>query len=237
MRVAGLGLLSLLLITACGPGVPDLSKETSQFPRTDRKSWSSTGWEGLRWGMGPGDVQVHLGPKGMNLGGKYQPITTGMGMGGAKRYELLESGRTVGGEKMIVVFGFEAGRLASVLERPMINTGTEFSKFAAWATAARDELAKKFGDPKEELGKDYLAAADRQWGRRYDARWESKKFWGAVILASVADLEVEDASVRAVDPKRAAEYREKRNAQVQEKLKDPQGYRKKHAMEQMQEQQ
>lgn len=47
--VVALGLLGFLLLT------PD-----TRLPRTDPKTWSEGGWHNLRWGMGPGDVELIL---------------------------------------------------------------------------------------------------------------------------------------------------------------------------------
>ncbi len=219
------GLAAVLLAMACTQSVPDLSSEPSRFERTDRKTWSKYGWEGLRWGMGPGDVQVHLGPKGMNVPGTFEPEPK-LPIPRMRSFVVRGSGRTVGGEKSILVFGFMGNSLFTVVERPDMPEA-DFPRYARWATNARAELVKRWGQPDEEKGASYLQATQRDAGQAYAASWTSDKFTGGVMLVSRGDPEIEDASVRAVDPKRA----QKARAAVREEAASGGPHKRRPAME------
>jgi hypothetical protein len=194
----------LVSAVACSKNPPDLSSEPTRFSRTDRKTWSEQGWEGLRWGMGPGDVEVHLGPNGMRLGGVYeaQGNTPDPRL---KHFTLKGSTRTCGGEKVTLSFGFLDGALYAVHEEPVLPD--DFQRAVRWAWNARLELAKKWGEPTEEKGKEYLQASERGDGS-YEAGWKSDKAAGGVSLFSSAYSKKEFASVGSIEPTRAATVRD-----------------------------
>ncbi len=205
MRLAAVA--AVLVVTACSRGVPDLSSEPSPYPRRSTWRWSSEGWEGLRWGMGPGDVQVHVGPKGMNLGGTFEPVKRTPNPR-LRTYLLRDSARRLGGETTFVTFAFLDDALFEVHEEPAIPSG-DFERALRWAGNARQELARRWGEPRTEKGKDFLASTQEQGGR-YEAQWRS----GGVTMAWKPDLEREDVSARTLDPGRAGTVRDLLRAQL-----------------------
>lgn len=170
--------LATLLVVACGR-LRDLSSEPSRFARTERRTWSREGWEGLRWGMGPGDVEVHLATA-MKLGGVFAPkASRDPGVPRLTEYELTGSGRAVAGEPTQLAFRFVDGKLFLVSEAPAFTASRERDRpeprrVARWVfAAARAEFEGERGAPTDAEGQALLAAAERPRPESpYAAGWE-----------------------------------------------------------------
>ena len=169
--VASLALALLLGLVGCGKN-PVLSSEFSRFPRTSRGTWSNEGWEGLRWGMGPGDVEVHLA-KAMKAGGEYAPEKSYAEEARLKMYSLTKTTRKLGGEASALRFYFLDDRLYMVSEHVEMPVA-EARRGVRSLSTVRSELAKHLGEPKNEQGLAIFQSAELDESAPYGARWERR---------------------------------------------------------------
>jgi hypothetical protein len=175
---------------ACS-GMPDLSSEPSRFPRTDRKTWSEEGWEGLRFGMGPGDVEVHLA-KAMKLGGKFVPQDRDGDYDSERKktFKLTGSSLEAVGEPVELTFKFFDNQLYWVEED--LDTKDDLQKAIRWTYLARNETAKRLAEPGKETDAELLQAASKPGaGAHYSATWiDKEKHVEEGVFLTVLDKEI-----------------------------------------------
>jgi hypothetical protein len=130
--------LAVLLLLAAAPPPAD------GLGRTPPQGWARTGYQQLRWGMGPGDVKDALAAGGkvlqtaepFELGAGYDPH----GEGGAR---VAAPGLVVAGHPSVLGFRFFRGRLAAVALLPADDPGDP----AAWDATLTELLVERYGPP------------------------------------------------------------------------------------------
>jgi hypothetical protein len=115
-------------------------KAQAELPRTDPKTWAKVVWQGLRWGMGPGDVRERL-----KVDSSVPLHVTGYL---DRDLEAALDG-TIFGVPVVGRFGFEEGRLVTIHLRPNPKRGMDKTNafFPSWFSSLRFALTKKYGKP------------------------------------------------------------------------------------------
>lgn len=210
MRQAWVVAVTAVLASGC---------QDTSLPRTDPKAWSTGGWQELRWGMGPGDVELAVRVFQGELGGlrtRRLPAFEAEVPGSADTdYVTLPGKIAIAGRQCAVRLGFYRGELYVVgIESrfpgvkgedgdPSLKASRAAER-ARWFEKVAVLLQEKYGAPAETVEQD--AGRSLLW--RAKATHIELADWGEFLLPDTGertvDLSYEDADraalARGVNP-------------------------------------
>lgn len=137
--------VAVVVLAAAGPASAD-----NALPRTDPQSWSTDGWLGFRFGMGPGDVHAVLRDPRSEMQARTEWRHFEVKAGFSHAY-IVDTTYSLLGWPVTATFTFAHGRLVKVF---VMQSGTalpelEVDERMGWARKLVTKHSEEHGPPEE----------------------------------------------------------------------------------------